>query len=184
MAQKAHKPHGKAGNPHPVHPPKGTRWGGKAAFKKTKALVDIEAAERTGVMPKFALIGVMRAYLAEHERILAERPARPKGKRLAERPDLLAEWVVQMAAWREAWVAVLEMVRVAASSAAPYFHARLSAIKVQGYGLDEVQKIPIEHLTDEQLSILERRLLAAAGHVEDIEPHSGGEEEAADEDGE
>ena len=174
MAQKAHKPHGKAGNPNPVHPPKGQRWGGRAADKGKINERDRVIAEASGVMPKFALLDVMRHYINEYETTMRERPRRPGPKTRAANPNAMAEFREELIQWRKDWTEILELIRVAAKDAAPYFHARLSALKVHGQGLEDIQKMPIEDFSDEQLTILAHRIGIAAGLasglVADIEP--------------
>lgn len=162
--QKSHLPHGKRGNPNPRAPMKGTRFGGGPdQWKRQKIKEDALRAEAEGIMPKFALLRVMRRYIEEYETIEAARPRRPLPKNIRANPDALAEYQTKLALWREDLVNFLELIRVAAADAAPYFSAKLSSIKMQSWSPEDIPKLPIESFTDDQLAIILQRIERVAG---------------------
>lgn len=103
--------------------------GRKPGIPNKKTVADTVAAEATGVMPKAVMLEEMRLHYAAYGREIAKK-----------KPD-----------WAKA-EAALAKAREAAKDAAPYFHARLSAVAQSTTPLD------LSNATDEELVVIERLL--------------------------
>jgi len=146
--------------------------GRKPGVPNRKSAEDIATAAAGGIMPKFALLTVMRHHLSTYEQLMTEEPKRPSMN--AGKPK--DRWFREITDWRKEVAACLDNIRVAARDAAPYFHPRLSAVKVEP-SLEDIRQIDLKTLTDEQLEILLHRVGVALGITTDIAggDDSGGE---------
>ena len=114
-----------------------------------------------GIMPKEALLAVMRHHVGRYEFLSENRPKAPD-KPLAElHASNRGRYLKRMADWEESVNAVLGKIREAAKDAAPYYHGKLAPVTV--LSAEDIGRIDLDALTDEQLGILLRRVARALG---------------------